>query len=187
MSSSVSPRRLKYGIGGSSGRPFPWCRPVFIVAMNISSVQSPRPVSLSGVRLAVKLTPHGPDHAVMVPEAFIAHGPGGRAGAGGITRSAGWPLSLREKSCSGPFGPIFHGVWQSLHPPNHTRYSPRAIRSALAAGATVSAGDVARASIVENSVMVRIRNGIVRRLLNIVISFVDVTTPTLASRGRGET
>src|SRR5688572_6243102 len=94
--------------------------------MNISSVQSPRPVSLSGVRLAVKLTPHGPDQAVMVPGAFIAHGPAGSAGAGGILRSAGWPRSRREKSCSGPFGPIFHGVWQSLQPPNQTRYSPRA-------------------------------------------------------------
>src|SRR6185503_10701867 len=176
MSSSFSPFRLKYGIGGSSGRPFPWCRPVFIVAMNMSSVQSPRPVSLSGVRLAVKLTPHGPDQAVMVPEAFIAHGPGGRAGAGGITRPAGWPLSLREKSCSGPFGPIFHGVWQSLQPPNHTRYSPRATRADFSAAGAGAASDAARASMVENKAIVRIRNATVSRLLDIVISF-NVTRP----------
>src|SRR4030095_4075069 len=100
--------------------------------MHCFSVQSPRPVSLSGVRLAVKLTPHGPAHAVMVPAATIAHGPGGTAGAGGIFRSDGCPLSRREKSISGPLGPTFHGVWQSLQPPIPTRYSPRSTRRAAA-------------------------------------------------------
>jgi hypothetical protein len=33
-------------------------------------------------------------------------------------------------SGSGPFGPIFAGVWQSWHPIDDTRYSPRLTRSA---------------------------------------------------------
>src|SRR5688572_30635930 len=33
-------------------------------------------------------------------------------------------------SGSGPVGPIFHGVWQSLHPATVTRYLPRATLSA---------------------------------------------------------
>ena len=37
-----------------------------MVATNSSSVHFPRPVSASGVRFAVKLTPHGPDQAVKV-------------------------------------------------------------------------------------------------------------------------
>ena len=80
---------MKNGIGGSIGRPLPWCLPVRIVAMNCSSVQSPRPVSLSGVRLAVKLTPQGPAHAVLVADIEPIHGPAGSAGGGGITISCG--------------------------------------------------------------------------------------------------
>src|SRR5512140_480878 len=32
---------------------------------------------------------------------------------------------MRVMLGSGPFGPIFHGVWQSLQPPRVTRYLPR--------------------------------------------------------------
>ena len=56
-----------HGIGGRICRPWPWCRPVRIVWMNCCSVKSrSTPVSGSGVRLAVKLTPQGPDQAVSV-------------------------------------------------------------------------------------------------------------------------
>ena len=82
----------------------------------MSSVQSPSPVSLSGVRFAVKLTPHGPAKAVLVAAPSHSHGPGGSAGGAGIFRSAGCPVSARVMSGSGPFGPIFSGVWQSLQP-----------------------------------------------------------------------
>ena len=47
------------------------------VSMKFVSVHCPRPVSLSGVRLAVKLVPQGPDHAVMVALSVAIHGPGG--------------------------------------------------------------------------------------------------------------
>src|SRR5512145_2247562 len=97
--------------------------------MNIASVQLPSPVSLSGVRFAVKLTPHGPANAVLVAAPDHSHGPRG-AGGVGITRSAGCPLSIRVMSGSGPFGPSLIGVWQSLQRPNVTRYLPRATRSA---------------------------------------------------------
>jgi hypothetical protein len=61
-----------------------------MVFLKSSTVQSPSPVSLSGVRLAVKLTPQGPAQAVLVPAAIITHGlPGGSAGTGGIFRSCG--------------------------------------------------------------------------------------------------
>ena len=39
-----------HGIGGKMGRPTPMCFPARIAWMNISSVQMPRPVSLSGVK-----------------------------------------------------------------------------------------------------------------------------------------
>ncbi len=110
MSASLSALRFCTGIGGSTGRPLPRSRPVFIVAMNSSTVQSPRPVSLSGVRLRVKTVPIGEPNAVKVPEMVATHGPGGSVGAGGITASSGWPLSARVMSHSGPFGPIFMGV-----------------------------------------------------------------------------
>ena len=50
----------------------------------------------------------------------MTHGPD--AGGGGVTtKSAGWPVSARLMSGSGPRGPIFHGVWQSLQPIVFTR------------------------------------------------------------------
>ena len=105
----MSVRIIGHGIGGSSGRPLPSCRPVLNVAMNVSAVHLPRPVSSSGVRLAVKLVPHGPANAVLVTAPLHAQGPDS-FGGGGITRSAGWPESARDMSGSGPLGPSFQGV-----------------------------------------------------------------------------
>src|SRR3989442_653962 len=43
-----------------------------------------------------------------------------------MTISAGLPESILVISCSGPIGPIFHGVWQSPQPATAvTRYFPR--------------------------------------------------------------
>ncbi|MGE3508385.1 MAG: hypothetical protein AB7N65_05830 [Vicinamibacterales bacterium] len=78
--------------------------------MNMSSVQMPRPVFTSGVRLAVKLTPQGPECAVLVGvEATIHSGDVTRAGVV-MTNCSGWPDNIRDMSGSGPFGPIFSGV-----------------------------------------------------------------------------
>ncbi len=57
--------------------------------MKSAAVQAPSPVSRSGVRLAVKLVPHGPFHAVMVAPTTATHGPSGSSGAGGITSALG--------------------------------------------------------------------------------------------------
>src|SRR4051794_5995580 len=76
--------------------------------------------------------PHGPDQAVMVPVAATIQGPTG-AGAGGRVMLAWCPDSLRVMSGSGPFGPIFTGVWQSSQPMAFTRYLPRAMEPPLAA------------------------------------------------------
>jgi hypothetical protein len=45
-----------------------------------------------------------------------------------IGKESGCPDRMREKSGSGPLGPIFSGVWQSLQPPTVTRYLPRSTR-----------------------------------------------------------
>src|SRR5262245_5759243 len=137
MSSSGSAPTIQYGIGGRIARPLPWWRPVRIVAMNMSSVHEPRPVSLSGVRFAVKLTPHGPAHAVFVADMDPIHGPDG-GGGGGITISAGCPVSARDMSISGPRGPIFQGVWQSLQPIVFTSCAPRSTRACFFSGVTAS-------------------------------------------------
>src|SRR5512135_3496601 len=81
------------GMGGRRSRPFPMRLPVRIVAMKFCSVQSPSPVSLSGVRFLVKLTPHGPDHAVIVEANDPIQGPGEVTGDAGIFMSCGWPES----------------------------------------------------------------------------------------------
>jgi hypothetical protein len=59
---------LNQGIGGSSGRATPQWRPLRMVFLKMSKVQIPVPVCTSGVRLAVKLTPHGPENAVFVDD-----------------------------------------------------------------------------------------------------------------------
>jgi len=65
--------------------------------MKAASLHLPRPVSGSGVRLAVKLVPHGPAQAVKVAPIDPIHGPAGSAGAGGITICCGWPESLVDR------------------------------------------------------------------------------------------
>src|SRR5262245_3031989 len=100
-------------------------RPVRMVSMKFFSVHWPRPVSGSGVRLAVKLTPHGPANAVLVAAIETSHGPCG-CGAGGISSDSGWPDSARDMSGSAPLGPSLNGVWQSWQPLVLTRYWPRA-------------------------------------------------------------
>src|SRR5262245_8384015 len=123
--------------------------------MNISSVHLPRPVSGSGVRLAVKLTPHGPANAVLVAALTDVHGPGGSTGGGGNTMSAGWPVSERVMSGSGPRGPSFHGVWQSLQPMVLTRCAPRSMRAAFDGSGSAGASDTARAAAPDSAVNVR--------------------------------
>src|SRR5262245_41373887 len=92
--------------------------------MNSSAVQRPSPVSASGVRLAVKLVPHGPDQAVIVAETAVGQS-GVAFGASPGANAAGCPDSMRDMSGSGPSGVICHGVWQSLQPIAVTRYLPR--------------------------------------------------------------
>src|SRR5690242_13090920 len=81
--------------------------------------------------------PHGPANAVKGAAIDEFHGPEG-FGGGGIFTASGWPDSIRVMSFSGPFGPIFHGVWQSLQPRMVTRYLPRSTGE-FAAGALGSA------------------------------------------------
>src|SRR5262252_9145798 len=69
--------------------------------------------------------PHGPENAVFVAAPAQSHGPrGGTALSAPIC--SGWPDRKRDMSGSGPLGPIFSGVWQSLQPTALTRYLPRA-------------------------------------------------------------
>src|SRR5881396_2422763 len=110
------------GIGGRMGRPFasPRCLPVRSALANISGVQVPRPVALSGVRLGAKLTPHPPTQAVRslfvtAPHLLGAMSPAGTAANFSF---AGCPDRSRFVSGS-PAGVL--GVWQSLHPANVTR------------------------------------------------------------------
>src|SRR4051812_44988398 len=96
--------------------------------MNMSSVHLPRPVSGSGVRFFAKLTPHGPANAVFVAEPCHTHRPDG-GGGGGMITSCGCPVNARDKSGSGPRGPILNGVWQSLQPMVLTSCAPRCTRA----------------------------------------------------------
>src|SRR3954452_23022956 len=70
--------------------------------------------------------PHGPANAVFVAAPVHIHGPL-CSGAGGSTNCDGCPDSMRVMSGSGPRGPIFSGVWQSLQPAIWTMYLPRSI------------------------------------------------------------
>src|SRR5689334_13428380 len=108
------------------GRFEPNMIPVRSALMKSASEYFPMPVSISGVRLAVKLVPNGPLQAVSVIAPDIPHG-GGGGGAGGIGILSGCPESILVISCSGPWAPIFQGVWQSLQLAIVTRYFPRSI------------------------------------------------------------
>lgn len=74
---------------------------------------------------------------MLVVDARLAHGPAGSAGGGGIRTASGCPESIRSTSGSGPSGPFFNGVWQSLQPPIRARYAPRSIIASTAAGGGV--------------------------------------------------
>src|ERR1051325_3755721 len=69
--------------------------------------------------------PHRPANAVLVASPDQIHGPFA-AGGGGSVADSGWPDRNRAISGSGPFAPIFIGVWQSLHAMMCTRDLPRA-------------------------------------------------------------
>ena len=58
---------------------------------------------------------------------------------------------MRLMSGSGPLGPIFHGVWQSLQPATVTRYLPRASLSSAAEAAWLAR----TAAAIANSASVR--------------------------------
>src|SRR5262245_10793186 len=63
-----------HGIGGRMGRLLPMCLPCLSAATNMSSVQMPRPVFMSGVRLAANETPQAPLHAVRWSLVCVVHG-----------------------------------------------------------------------------------------------------------------
>ena len=117
-----------HGIGGRIGRDVPMCLPDWSAFTNNSSVQTPRPVFGSGVRLAAYDTPHGPLHAVRCSFVWTIHELPGSCLAAAITPTlSGCPDNILLISGSGPFGPIFFGVWQSWQPPPTTSISPRSI------------------------------------------------------------
>src|SRR4051812_26880430 len=95
--------------------------------MNISGVQLPSPVVLSGVRFMAKLTPHGPAQAPRWLLASVPHLSGANSpfGTVGSLSADGLPDSSLDMSGSGPLGPNFFGVWQSLQPPTVVKYLPR--------------------------------------------------------------
>src|SRR5262249_13938219 len=115
--------------------------------MNISGVQLPSPVALSEVRFIAKLTPHGPAHAPRWLLATVPHLPAPMTpfGTGGSLSIEGFPDSSLLISGSGPFGPNFFGVWQSLHPPTSVRYLPRSTGDWVGAAAAETAGFVSDA------------------------------------------
>src|SRR5512140_1676984 len=84
--------------------------------------------------------PHGPDHAVRSQEAVAIQGPPGSLGGAGRTSFSECPESVREKSGSGPWGPIFLGVWQSWQPMIRARYLPCSMAGSGAAGALALPG-----------------------------------------------
>src|SRR6266850_4944908 len=114
---------MTQGIGGRMALPLPRCLPVRSAATNISGVQLPRPVALSGVRLGAKLAPHPPTQAVRWLFVIAPHLSGAMSPAGtGVNFSlAGCPDRSRFVSRSAPT----FGVWQSLQPMIVTKYLPR--------------------------------------------------------------
>ena len=88
--------------------------------MNVSSLHSPIPVPLSGVKLLAKLTPHGPAQAVNEPlvaatTLLRSISSDDHDGTGAVS---GCPESSFDVSSTGAqLGPGTFSVWQSLHPP----------------------------------------------------------------------
>src|SRR5262245_54869825 len=123
-------------------RPAPMCLPVLIAFTNESSDHSPMPVVSSGVRFAAYDTPHAPLHAVRSSVVCVEYGlPFASTNFATGPTFSGWPESDRSRSASGPFGPIFLGVWQSWQPPPITSILPRSTGdTAGAAGAAAGAG-----------------------------------------------
>src|SRR5262245_51797189 len=88
--------------------------------------------------------PQGPANAVLLLEPTQPHGPSS-LGGGGITSFCGWPDKARVISGSGPFGPIFMGVWHAWQSWLSTSRLPRASSFSppspnLAAGCCFAAG-----------------------------------------------
>ena len=81
-----------------------------------------------------------------------------------MTTSCGCPVSARDMSCSGPLGPIFHGVWQSWQPMVRTRYAPRSMRATLVEAPVGSdaAEEMARATAPESVTAMRAKRMVVR-------------------------
>src|SRR5438105_2059333 len=97
-----------------------------------------------------KLTPQGPAHAPRWLLATVPHlsGPMTPFGTVGSLSLDGLPDSSLVISGSGPFGPNFFGVWQSLQPPTVVKYLPR------------STGDWAGAAAAETAVFVSDGGGV---------------------------
>src|SRR5688572_13831189 len=92
----------------------------------MSNVQMPVPVIRSGERFAAKLTPHGPENAVLVGAMATPQVSDFSCAGDVIGICCGWPESGRLMSGPGlPSGWMIHGVWQSWQPPMVTRYLPR--------------------------------------------------------------
>lgn len=111
MSDSGRFCRFAIGIGGRIASPF-GLTPVRIVFLKSASVHDPMPVSLSGVRLRARVTPHGPRQAV---SSMLVDTPPTTCGASGAF--SGCPMNDFEKSIEPSW---FFGVWQSWHPPSMT-------------------------------------------------------------------
>src|SRR6185436_4730617 len=85
-----------------------------------------------------KLTPHGPSHAPRSLFTIVNHLSGAMspAGTGATLLVEGLPDNSLSMSASGPLGPSFLGVWQSLQPPTVVRYFPRC--TGVCAGASAA-------------------------------------------------
>ena len=66
------------------------------------------------------MIPQGPAKAVLVAEPNHTQEASALGGGDSLTCS-GWPENRRAMSSSGPLGPIFIGVWQSMQPKPLTR------------------------------------------------------------------
>ncbi len=81
-------------------------------------------------------------------------------------------------SGSGPRGPSFHGVWQSLQPMILTRYAPRSRRAVSPGLAGVGAAVTARAMALDRQASVRTSSGVVSRCLMFMSTTLASVRPT---------